>query len=233
MGFLTPKICRSLKCSRDFDPMCLLLSFFFCSELQILAKQYRIHNFNWTATPYLLVTLTSLLWHKTKKSFLDKNFLSIICKHKKVWLVPATAILWRMFGQFTIYISSKDETLPAIKTQTRLKYFFFVKFKQAILLIISSCWWCVKYAFSEIILQGNITALGLLESYTYIGLQEICALPCLKYKQQNIYFTKLNIHFQILTPLGFLFLPTLSCNISKYMIGTNLVVYNIIKTTLS
>ena len=113
------------------------------------------------------------------------------------------------------------------------KIFFFVKFKQAILLIISSCWWCVKYAFSEIILQGNITALGLLESYTYIGLQEICALPCLKYEQQNIYFTKLNIHFQILTPLGFLFLPTLSCNISKYMIGTNLVVYNIIKTTLS
>lgn len=99
-------------------------AFFFCSELQILAKQYRIHNFNWTATPYLLVTLTSLLWHKTKKSFLDKNFLSIICKHKKVWLVPAAAILWRMFGQFTIYISSKDETLPAIKTQTRLKYFF-------------------------------------------------------------------------------------------------------------
>ena len=111
------------------------------------------------------------------------------------------------------------------------KIFFFVKFKQAILLI--TCWWCVKYAFSEIILQGNITALGLLESYTYIGLQEICALPCLKYKQQNIYFTKLNIHFQILTPLGFLFLPTLSCNISKYMISTNLVVYNIIKTTLS
>ena len=61
---------------------------------------------------------------KQKKSFLDKKFLSIICKHKKVWLVPAAAILWRMFGQFTIYISSKDETLPAIKTQTRLKYFF-------------------------------------------------------------------------------------------------------------
>lgn len=188
MGFLTPKICRSLKCSRDFDPMCLLLSFFFCSELQILAKQYRIHNFNWTATPYLLVTLTSLLWHKTKKSFLDKNFLSIICKHKKVWLVPAAAILWRMFGQFTIYIIERRDIAGNQNSNTP-KIFFFVKFKQAILLI--TCWWCVKYAFSEIILQGNITALGLLESYTYICLQEICALPSLKYKQQNqIYIFK-------------------------------------------
>ena len=92
--------------------------------------------------------------------------MSIICKHKKSMIGTSYCYSLKNASADSQYVSLIERRDIGNQNSNTPKKCFLWNLKQFLI----SCWWCVKYAFSEIIFQGN-TALG---NVGIVNLHNIC-----------------------------------------------------------